>query len=401
MEANSLQYATVDCPWATFAADRRLGSVVVQLAPSVEVLEANSPRMRLPTLSDRRLTGGEPECVGDRKAQYTQKTNNKRKRKRPHNRGARSRKLRAQISYSNIESYRGKSDFPKGGILHLSNAVNQSLHAILLTMSDSIMNNPLLKIQHKYPTSVEAGSINLGMVTQLCMYGGKAIQPNTNIKKLGNTFISFCDTIGQVVFPILNKCFDRWKENWFSIYKNHKTDLPCLSLGSCHTFVPYNGFQLNINHGSKLHRDPDIECIPCFMICLGKKEATIRLYKSSDPEHLSDGHTDIVTKPGDVLLMDSTLLHEVIDNTGIDTVEPLNDKHGFYINGRTTIVMMANRQYAPYVSQEFASNSISQASKDRKKGKKRINNSIDNDPQQLLFPKSLYPNPKKRYVNNT
>ena len=108
--------------------------------------------------------------------------------------------------------------------------------------------------------------------------------------------------------------------------------------------MPWNGEQLNAFHAAVRHRDRhDAKGLPCLIAFCGSLGGVLRV-------HGGNKFVDVATKPGGLLLFDSTLDHEVLASP--QAARAVDDK-GRHAPGRISVVWMANIQTHKYRSPEW------------------------------------------------
>ena len=150
--------------------------------------------------------------------------------------------------------------------------------------------------------------------------------------------------------PIVDNCLKtllpEWEKNCMKLYESFAKNIPPIVNNDI--AYAWNGFQLNYFHGAKCHKDiNDIPNIPSLIFSSGDVKSPLHVYHNN----MGGNYTDIPMQPGSLLFMDSQLSHEVICN---NSIEPIN-KHGKYIPRRIRFVLMANKQFNNYVSQQYSS----------------------------------------------
>ena len=227
-------------------------------------------------------------------------------------------------------------------------------------MSGNLMLIGGLKKQHKHATSTPAGagSVNMGLVSQAAPVGGIACHLNTNANKTK----VIMDDVTQLVFPTMLKLFDclfpGWDISFGNLHRNVAPEVPHMHHLSRPFF--YNGFQCHHNHCCSLQNDTNDICgVPTATTCLGHVSSVLRIHVNGH----DNNPIDVTTSPGGMSLMDSHPSHEVVVEENKMTALPAKDGHGVFVEGRNSLVTMANQQCGNCVSQKHASAALSASSK--------------------------------------
>ena len=184
-----------------------------------------------------------------------------------------------------------------------------------------------------------SGSFNFGVIRQFGVPGICVDTHNKNILLVETELQTLISKIGLKCLSNMNIVVPRWKQHYLLHYNKHCGGIPCLKAQN--EALPWNGVQINHEYASNLHNDAtDCPGIPCCILFLGTSNATVRIY---DGKVANTNYSDIVTKPGGLLLFDSTQHHEVLKNNNNNSNMPHS-----YIANRSSIVLMANKQMSKY-----------------------------------------------------
>ena len=204
-------------------------------------------------------------------------------------------------------------------------------------MIEGITATPRVKAQHAYTgLGRSAGSYNFGVVPQMGLRRCYFQTFHTNTTLATECRKQLRTEVWNRIAPVLNREVPNW-ETWLRHYNEQCGNIPPLSVRD--QILPWNGEQLNVFHAATRHRDrTDAGKIPCLITFFGNASGTLRI-------HGQTSHVDIQTKPGGLLLFDSTFDHEVLARRNSRNA---TDNRGKHAPGRISYVWMANRQTHPF-----------------------------------------------------
>ena len=229
--------------------------------------------------------------------------------------------------------------WPDGGVLYVDNAFDPT------GLDDAVARitaTPGVAAQHAYKAlGKSTGSYNFGVVSIMGIPGMCVQSHNKNALRAQELRAELREHIWKQIRPTLDELVPGW-EIWRAAYKKQCRDIPPLTAGR--EALPWNGEQFNVCHSATRHKDrTDAKGLPCLITYCGTEGGIVRVH----------GHAsaiDVRTKPGGLLLFDSTFEHEVLssENAPIAT-----DGKGHYAPGRTSCVWMANRKQHDYKHAEW------------------------------------------------
>lgn len=229
--------------------------------------------------------------------------------------------------------------WPVGGILYLDDAFDPKG---LGDKVSHITSKAGVKAQHAYTGLGSAiGSFNFGVVPQMGLKGAYYQTLNMNTLSTKSPREELRNAIWQRILPTLERVVPRWPV-WKQKYREQCPDIPPLTVKDGP--LPWNGEQMNVFHAATRHKDrTDARELPCLIVFCGAAGGTLRVHGKS-------GRVDVETKPGGLLLFDSTFDHEVLAPQG---VQRATDGKGNHATGRISYVWMANRQQHTYKNPEW------------------------------------------------
>ena len=202
---------------------------------------------------------------------------------------------------------------------------------------------PCIKAQHAYARNLGkgVGSFNFGVVPHMGIPGMYLQTHNRNVllSRVERDELRRC--LWRRLRPQLEALVPGWPI-WREHYLRQCRDIPPLTVDG--EALPWNGEQLNAFHAAVRHRDRnDARGLPCLIAFCGSRGGVVRV-------HGQNTFVDVATKPGGLLLFDSTLDHEVLSPD--DAARALDDK-GRHAPGRISVVFMANIQTHDYQTPEW------------------------------------------------
>ena len=206
----------------------------------------------------------------------------------------------------------------------------------------SVTSGPHIKAQHGYRgLGKGVGSFNFGVVPHMGIPGRYLQTHNRNVlfSSVGREELRAC--LWRRLLPRLETIVPGWRI-WRKHYTRQCKDIPPLTVDG--EALPWNGEQLNAFHAAVRHRDRnDARGLPCLVAFCGSRGGVVRV-------HGERTFVDVATKPGGLLLFDSTLDHEVLSPD--DAARAVDDK-GRHAPGRISVVFMANIQTHDYETPEW------------------------------------------------
>ena len=229
--------------------------------------------------------------------------------------------------------------WPDGGVLYVDNAFDPR------GLDDAVMrvtSTPFVAAQHAYKAIGGAtGSYNFGVVSIMGIPGMFVQSHNKNALRAQELRAELRGRIWNQIRPKLDTLVPGWSI-WLETYRKQCSDIPPLTAVS--EALPWNGEQFNVCHGATRHKDrTDAKGLPCLITYCGTRGGTVRVHGQASA-------IDVSTKPGGLLLFDSTFEHEVLSSENAPTAI---DGKGHYAPGRISCVWMANRQRHEYKSAEW------------------------------------------------
>ena len=201
---------------------------------------------------------------------------------------------------------------------------------------------PRIKAQHAYKCLGKGvGSFNFGVVPHMGIPGMYLQTHNRNVLSSRVERDELRRFLWRRLRPQLDAVVPGWRI-WKKHYLRQCRDIPPLTVDG--EALPWNGEQLNAFHAAVRHRDRhDAKGLPCLIAFCGSLGGVLRV-------HGGNKFVDVETKPGGLLLFDSTLDHEVLAPP--QAARAVDDK-GRHAPGRISVVWMANIQTHEYRTPEW------------------------------------------------
>ena len=280
--------------------------------------------------------------------------------KKKKTRGRRRKKPRITIPLSDVACQNRKmKEFPDGSFILIEHFLTPQECSKIETHIEILGRSKSIKKQHDFKELIEGVSMNIGIVSQLCL-GVPCLHPHTNVQKC----LSAQDDLLSIIFPKLKKVIDENFEDgckgFMRLYKEASPDIPCLMCED--QGMPWNGIQLHWNVLCKKHCDHnDIENVPTITVYVGKESSRIRHWNDG-----SNNFKEYIAPLGSVSLMDSQCPHEILPIDPNASSVHTTDGHCRHHQNRSSLVLMATKQSAAYVSTAFMSKAASRESLKRK-----------------------------------
>jgi len=186
-----------------------------------------------------------------------------------------------------------------------------------------------------------AGSYNFGVVQMMGIRSEYYQSFNVNMMRAPALHQACRASIWDQVRTKLNELVPQWR-SWEQAYLQQCPDIPPLKVNN--DTLPWNGEQLNVFYASARHCDrTDARGMPCLITFCGTEGGTVRI-------HGKETYIDVETKPGGMLLFDTTFDHEVLAAPGAVKATKGN---GTFAPGRVSCVWMANRQLHEFKPPEW------------------------------------------------
>ncbi len=200
-----------------------------------------------------------------------------------------------------------------------------------------------LQPQHRYKIKGVA-SYNFGISPYYNLKGEYICTENSNVEKASAELRALREALWPPIKEALETLAPGGLEQWRATQEARCPSIPPLLCDG--ERVPWNGQQVNRFHAATLHSDrTDMPGIPALVVFLGTTGGTVRVYGPN-------GHHDVDTQPGGMLLFDARCPHEVLAEEG---AESAIDNHGKHAPGRTSIVFMCNMPERTFRSKEWIS----------------------------------------------
>ena len=201
---------------------------------------------------------------------------------------------------------------------------------------------PRIKAQHAYKyLGKGVGSFNFGVVPHMGIPGMYLQTHNRNVLSSRVEREELRRFLWRRLRPQLEAVVPGWRI-WKKHYLRQCRDIPPLTVDG--EALPWNGEQINAFHAAVRHRDRnDARGLPCLIAFCGSRGGVVRV-------HGQNTFVDVATKPGGLLLFDSTLDHEVLAPP--QAARAVDDK-GRHAPGRISVVWMANVQTHKYKTPEW------------------------------------------------
>ena len=163
---------------------------------------------------------------------------------------------------------------------------------------------PSVKAQHAYKCLGDGvGSFNFGVVPHMGIPGMYLQTQNRNVLSSRVEREELRRFLWRRLRPQLEAVVPGWRI-WKKHYLRQCRDIPPLTVDG--EALPWNGEQLNAFHAAVRHRDRHgARGLPCLIAFGGWRGGVVRV-------HGQNTFVDVATKPGGLLLFDSTLDHEVL-----------------------------------------------------------------------------------------
>ena len=185
------------------------------------------------------------------------------------------------------------------------------------------------------------GSFNFGVVPHMGIPGMYLQTHNRNVLLSRGERDELRRCLWRRLRPQLEALVQGWPI-WREHYLRQCRDIPPLAVDG--EALPWNGEQLNAFHAAVRLRDRhDASGLPCLVAFCGSRGGVVRV-------HAERTFVDVATKPGGLLLFDSTLDHEVLAPP--QAARAVDDK-GRHAPGRISVVWMANIQTHDYQTPEW------------------------------------------------
>ena len=199
-----------------------------------------------------------------------------------------------------------------------------------------------IKAQHAYKDLGRGvGSFNFGVVPHMGIPGMYLQTHNRNVLSSRVEREELRRFLWRRLRPQLEAVVPGWRI-WNTHYLRQCRDIPALTVDG--EALPWNGEQLNAFHAAVRHSDRhDARGLPCLVAFSGSRGGVLRV-------HGQNKFVDVATKPGGLLLFDSTFDHEVL--APLQAARAVDDK-GRHAPGRISVVWMANMLTHEYQTPEW------------------------------------------------